>query len=149
MLFKVGKADCNCVNSCTLMKTSIFIKYTDTSILYRYEFSHDKILLALQQGRGPEFYQQGALQGAMQDLSNLQQEIYPSMPHRIPVSPQMQQHHHPQQVVTPPRLHYHPALLSPPPEVLSRSSSDSSLHQNLVQGKTVNNRKGALASKAY
>ncbi|XP_027231276.2 uncharacterized protein, partial [Penaeus vannamei] len=77
----------------------------------------------------------------MQDLSNLQQEIYPSMPHRIPVSPQMQQHHHPQQVVTPPRLHYHPALLSPPPEVLSRSSSDSSLHQNLVQGKTVNNRK--------
>lgn len=32
------------------------------AILYRYEFSHDKILLALQQGRGPEFYQQGTLQ---------------------------------------------------------------------------------------
>ncbi|KAK8737568.1 hypothetical protein OTU49_004540, partial [Cherax quadricarinatus] len=99
----------------------------------------------LPQGRGPGFYPpQGSLQGAMQDLNNLRQEVYPGggISHqRIPVPQQMRQHQHSQHLATSPtRLHGYNTLLSPP-EALSRSISDSSLHQNLVQSKTVNSRK--------
>lgn len=93
------------------------------------------------------------IQGAMQDLNNLRQEVYlgGGISHqRISGSPQMRQHQHSQHLSTSPtRPHYHHTLLSPPAEALSRSISDSSLHQNLVQGKTVNNRKGALAFIAF
>ncbi|XP_069949488.1 CREB-regulated transcription coactivator 1 isoform X2 [Cherax quadricarinatus] len=84
------------------------------------------------------------LPGAMQDLNNLRQEVYPGggISHqRIPVPQQMRQHQHSQHLATSPtRLHGYNTLLSPP-EALSRSISDSSLHQNLVQSKTVNSRK--------
>ncbi|KAG7161723.1 hypothetical protein Hamer_G007358 [Homarus americanus] len=101
-----------------------------------------KYSLPLQQGRGPGFCPQGSLQGAMQEMNNLQQEVYlsGSMSHQR-LSPQMRHHPHSQHLASSPtRLHYHPTLLSPPTE-LSRSISDSSIHQNVVQGKTVNSRK--------
>ncbi|KAK7082795.1 hypothetical protein SK128_005267 [Halocaridina rubra] len=83
------------------------------------------------------------LQGAVQDLQELREAVYMGGAQHQRISPTSQVRHHPhtQTLSTSPRLHYPPSLLSPP-EVLPRSNSDSSLHQNLVQGKmVVNNRK--------
>ncbi|XP_068228676.1 CREB-regulated transcription coactivator 1-like isoform X2 [Palaemon carinicauda] len=95
--------------------------------------------------RGPSYYHQGSLQGAVQEVQDLHEAVYHGSnctPHQR-TSPSSQARHHPHtsNLSTSPRLHYPSTLLSPP-EVLPRSSSDSSLHQNLVQGKmVVNNRK--------
>lgn len=85
-----------------------------------------------------------AFQGAMQDLNNLQSQVYSGIHHqRVSVASQIRPPQH-----IPPHLTNspaYPALLSPPhaSESLLRSNSDSSLHQNLLHGgKAANNRKG-------
>ncbi|MPC14096.1 hypothetical protein E2C01_006849 [Portunus trituberculatus] len=95
------------------------------------------------QGRVPEYYMKGTVQGAMQDLNNLQNEVYSGVPHqRVSVPTQVRTHQHGHPHMT--NSTVYPVLLSPPPasESLLRSNSDSSLHQNLVHsGKAANNRK--------
>ena len=89
----------------------------------------------------------------MQDLQDLREAVYQganctSHP-RTSTATQVRHHPHTPNLSTSSRL-YHSQTLLTPPDALPRSNSDSSLHQNLVQGKmVVNNRKGALAFLAF